>query len=113
MLGFSVGEWIVTVGVVVVAFGPKDIPIIARGLGKLTGQAVGKERAAHIPHAHALFLSSSFPPLRQCPTLLFFPMHEPLIVIIFFIFFFLAGPGRGAHSELGALVFICSRRGTK
>ena len=42
-LGFSVGEWIVTVGVVVVAFGPKDIPVIARGLGKLTGQAVGKD----------------------------------------------------------------------
>lgn len=42
--GFSVGEWIVTVGVVTVAFGPKDIPIIARGLGKLTGQAVGKNR---------------------------------------------------------------------
>lgn len=45
-LGFSVGEWIVTVGVVVVAFGPKDIPIIARGLGRLTGQAVGEK---HFP----------------------------------------------------------------
>ena len=40
-LGFSMGEILVTVGVVAVAFGPKEIPIIARGLGRLTGQAVG------------------------------------------------------------------------
>ena len=47
-----------TVGVVVVAFGPKDIPIIARGLGKLTGQAVGKERSQHslFENAHFFYL---------------------------------------------------------
>ena len=39
--GFSMGEIVVTAGAVAVAFGPKDIPVIARGLGKLTGQAVG------------------------------------------------------------------------
>ena len=31
--GFSMGEVVVTLGVVAVAFGPKDIPVIARGLG--------------------------------------------------------------------------------
>jgi hypothetical protein len=40
-LGFSMGEVVVTLGVVAVAFGPKDIPVIARGLGRMAGQAVG------------------------------------------------------------------------
>ena len=39
--GFSMGEVVVTLGVVAVAFGPKDIPVIARGLGRMAGQAVG------------------------------------------------------------------------
>lgn len=39
--GFSMGEVVVTLGVVAVAFGPKDVPVIARGLGRAAGQAVG------------------------------------------------------------------------
>jgi Sec-independent protein translocase protein TatA len=42
MLGFSWIDYFVTVGVVVVAFGPKEIPVVARNLGWATGQAVGK-----------------------------------------------------------------------
>ena len=61
-LGFSMGEILVTVGVVAVAFGPKEIPIIARGLGRLTGQAVGA------PPSDPRFVHSlgAFP--RRAPT---------------------------------------------
>jgi hypothetical protein len=45
------GEVVVTVGVIAVAFGPKDIPVIARGLGRVAGQAVG---ACRIPSPPSL-----------------------------------------------------------
>ncbi len=56
MLGFSIGEWMVTVGVGVAAFGPKDIPVIARGLGKLTGQAVGAKNTQPSPKSFSPFV---------------------------------------------------------
>ena len=40
--GISLGELVATVGVFAVAFGPGDIPALARRLGKLTGHATGR-----------------------------------------------------------------------
>ena len=73
-LGFSMGEILVTVGVVAVAFGPK-VPIIARGLGRLTGQAVGAPRATRdwsIPSARSLDAPR---PRREPSLILSFPSH--------------------------------------
>ena len=41
-LGLSVGEFLATTGVVAVSFGAKEIPFLARSLGKLAGYAVGE-----------------------------------------------------------------------
>jgi Sec-independent protein translocase protein TatA len=35
------GEFVVTIGVLAVTLGTKDLPILARGLGRLTGRALG------------------------------------------------------------------------
>lgn len=40
--GISLGELLATAGVFAVAFGPGDIPALARRFGKLTGHATGR-----------------------------------------------------------------------
>ena len=41
-LGFSLGEVVATMGFVAVSFGAKEIPFLARSLGRLAGHAVGE-----------------------------------------------------------------------
>ncbi|KAJ7292295.1 hypothetical protein O6H91_07G024000 [Diphasiastrum complanatum] len=46
VFGLSIGEVVLVLGAAVAFFGPKDIPVIARALGRLSGKAVGHVRAA-------------------------------------------------------------------
>ncbi|KAK9839263.1 hypothetical protein WJX81_004596 [Elliptochloris bilobata] len=48
VLGLSYGELFFTLGVISIILGPKDLPIIARNLGRFTGSA-----AAYVSRARA------------------------------------------------------------